>query len=281
MPQDFTPIQLCPVHRQPAGEDGRCQLCIDEDRRAGGGSAFTMVAASLFFLVACGAGGYLMFNLLSPRAAPAVPVAAPVTPEENTQKKAKEKAEKKTEISDGGVTRYSLPSGELVVRRGPPMHINVRLPRVEKKHGGEIRRERGGRITVKLHGKPGRVRKPRAAKDPAAEKAERAKREEARLRRERLEQEVQARGKPQPQPQQQPRARVLMYSTSWCGACKAARAWFAKVGIPYLEKNIEHDAVARRNMLGVNPRGGVPTFVIKGQVMVGFSPQAIQRALGR
>ena len=270
MPVDFTPIQLCPVHREPAGVDGRCQLCFEEEGRAGGGWRALLAVVILLFLGACGAGGFLLFNRLSP-ATPSVTPASPgdaknsASDEENPAwaraigdlanggQAAPAGQEVERTTSDGGVTTYSLPSGKLVVRRGPPRRLKVRGPEVEKKYGGEIRRKPRRRPVIKLHGEPGADGETTMATAPAPPA--------------------------QPRARTQARPRVLMYSTAWCGACKAARAWFARTGVPYLEKNIEQDPVARRNMMGVNPRGGVPTFVIKGQVMVGFSAEAIQQAL--
>lgn len=75
---------------------------------------------------------------------------------------------------------------------------------------------------------------------------------------------------------------ITMYSTSWCGACKAARAYFQGHGIAYSDRDVEHDADAKAEQLRLNPRGSVPTIDIDGsQVLVGFSAAGIENAIAR
>lgn len=72
---------------------------------------------------------------------------------------------------------------------------------------------------------------------------------------------------------------ITMYSTSWCGACRAARAYFDDEGIAYRELDVERDRQAAMRMRELNPRGSVPTIDIEGQVLVGFSSRAIESAI--
>jgi len=74
---------------------------------------------------------------------------------------------------------------------------------------------------------------------------------------------------------------VVMYSTSWCGYCKRARAWLGARGIPYAEHDIERDPTARDRMRSINPSGGVPTFEVDQQVIFGFDPGRIEWAMAR
>jgi glutaredoxin len=79
---------------------------------------------------------------------------------------------------------------------------------------------------------------------------------------------------------------VTMYSTSWCGVCKKARAFMQAEGISFVEKDIEKDQSAAEELqrkaaqAGVGSNG-VPMFDIGGKIMGGFDPKALVAALGR
>jgi glutaredoxin len=79
---------------------------------------------------------------------------------------------------------------------------------------------------------------------------------------------------------------VIIYGADWCGACHDAAAYLRKRGIPYVEKNIERDPGAAREMrdklarAGMNG-GSIPVIDVRGKVMVGFSARAIEDALGK
>jgi len=75
------------------------------------------------------------------------------------------------------------------------------------------------------------------------------------------------------------RVPVLMYSTAWCGVCKRARAYFEKNSIAFEERDVDKDATARVEYLQLNPRRSVPTIKIGDEVIVGFSPGSVERAL--
>lgn len=75
------------------------------------------------------------------------------------------------------------------------------------------------------------------------------------------------------------RVPVLMYSTAWCGVCERARKYFEDKRIPFEERDVDQDATARVEYLQLNPRRSVPTIKIADEVIVGFSPAAVERAL--
>lgn len=78
---------------------------------------------------------------------------------------------------------------------------------------------------------------------------------------------------------------VVMYSTSWCPVCKRAKAWMVARGLSFDELDVEASSENARRLREVNPRGGVPTFDVDGDVVVGFDERrlvdALQRASGR
>ena len=81
------------------------------------------------------------------------------------------------------------------------------------------------------------------------------------------------------------RSTVIIYGAEWCGACHEAAAYLRRKGIPFVEKDIEKDPQAAREMQaklrGAGMRtGSIPVIDVRGKVMVGFSPGSIDDALG-
>lgn len=77
---------------------------------------------------------------------------------------------------------------------------------------------------------------------------------------------------------------VIIYGASWCGACHEAAAWMKRKKIDFVEKDIEADSSANREMKAklakIGKRGGsIPVIDVKGTILVGFSAPAIERAL--
>jgi glutaredoxin len=72
---------------------------------------------------------------------------------------------------------------------------------------------------------------------------------------------------------------ITLYSTSWCGYCRQARAYMDERHIRYTSHDIERDARASARMRQLNPQGGVPTFDIDGRPMVGFNRHALELAI--
>lgn len=75
---------------------------------------------------------------------------------------------------------------------------------------------------------------------------------------------------------------VILYTTTWCGYCKRARAYFNQKGIPFVEKDVERDPVAGQEaMVKSGGSGGVPVIDIDGTIIQGFDVMGIERALAR
>lgn len=75
---------------------------------------------------------------------------------------------------------------------------------------------------------------------------------------------------------------VVMYSTSWCGYCRRARSYFTQKKIEFVEKDIEQDSEAAREMMQkVGGRSGVPVIDIDGTIIQGFDVYGIENALAR
>jgi glutaredoxin len=79
---------------------------------------------------------------------------------------------------------------------------------------------------------------------------------------------------------------VVIYGAEWCGACHEAARYLRKKGIPYIDKDVEKDPEAAREMqqkLAKNGlhEGSIPVIDVRGKVMIGFNPAEIDAALGQ
>jgi len=66
---------------------------------------------------------------------------------------------------------------------------------------------------------------------------------------------------------------VVLYSASWCGYCKAAKAYLGARGIAYREMDVVTDA-GQAAYVQAGGRNGVPLLVAGGQRVERFSPAA-------
>jgi glutaredoxin len=81
------------------------------------------------------------------------------------------------------------------------------------------------------------------------------------------------------------RAAVVIYGAEWCGACHEAARYLRRKGIPYVEKDVEKDSGAAREMQAKLTKNGlrtgsIPVIDVRGRIMVGFNPADIDAALG-
>ncbi|WP_321850647.1 glutaredoxin family protein [Pseudomonas paraveronii] len=73
-------------------------------------------------------------------------------------------------------------------------------------------------------------------------------------------------------------ARVVLYSTEWCGYCKQIRRFLDQKGIPYQAFDIDKDATARKAYEALGG-GGIPFVDVNGTLIRDYSPEAIMAAL--
>ncbi|MEZ4408762.1 MAG: glutaredoxin family protein [Polyangiales bacterium] len=77
---------------------------------------------------------------------------------------------------------------------------------------------------------------------------------------------------------------VIVYGASWCSACHQAAAYLRSRHVAFVEKDIEQDPSAAREMQEKAARAGVPTgsipiLDVRGHILRGFSAPAIEQAL--
>jgi glutaredoxin len=75
---------------------------------------------------------------------------------------------------------------------------------------------------------------------------------------------------------------AIIYGTSWCGACKAAREHFKQRHVPFADKDIEKDPGAAAELERKAKRaglhlGGVPVLDIAGHMMMGFDAATVDK----
>lgn len=72
---------------------------------------------------------------------------------------------------------------------------------------------------------------------------------------------------------------VELYTTSWCGYCKKARAFFRERGISFTEYDIEKNQYAAYRKQQLDPSPGVPFALINGHGIHGYSEAMYLQAL--
>jgi glutaredoxin len=77
---------------------------------------------------------------------------------------------------------------------------------------------------------------------------------------------------------------VIVYGASWCGACHEAVAYLKRRKVPVVEKDIEQDPAAEREMQAKLARAGmhggsIPVIDVKGKILIGFEPHALDAAV--
>jgi len=75
-----------------------------------------------------------------------------------------------------------------------------------------------------------------------------------------------------------PKAKVIVYSTTWCGVCTKAKRWLRKNNIAFREYDIEKSERGKRDYKKMNGRG-VPIIKVGKKTFKGFSPSRISTAL--
>lgn len=79
-------------------------------------------------------------------------------------------------------------------------------------------------------------------------------------------------------------ANVVVYTTAWCGYCKKMKSYLKKRGVDFIEKDIEKDPEAERELAQkaaaahIDARG-VPVTDVRGKLVVGFDTEAVDAAL--
>ncbi len=67
---------------------------------------------------------------------------------------------------------------------------------------------------------------------------------------------------------------LKVYSTDWCGDCRALKRFLDSEKVPYTEINIENDARAEKELIEKTGKRGIPYMVIDGEWIKGYPMDA-------
>jgi len=71
---------------------------------------------------------------------------------------------------------------------------------------------------------------------------------------------------------------LLVYTKDSCGYCQKAKAYLDKNGTPYVERNLDHSRLARKQFERLNATG-VPVFLKGKERMNGYSQKRLESFL--
>lgn len=79
---------------------------------------------------------------------------------------------------------------------------------------------------------------------------------------------------------------VIVYSTSWCGVCKAAKSLLKSWHVPYTEKDVEAsrsaaEELARKSQAAGLRGGGVPVIDVAGTLLQGLDEGTLRSVLAQ
>ncbi len=73
---------------------------------------------------------------------------------------------------------------------------------------------------------------------------------------------------------------VVVYSSSTCPYCTSVKEYLEEKGVDYLEKNVQQDKEARKELMAMGHMG-VPVVLIEDEEIVGFDKNKIDLALDK
>ncbi len=74
-------------------------------------------------------------------------------------------------------------------------------------------------------------------------------------------------------------AAVKIYTTKTCPWCHKTKEWMKEKKISFTEYDVGSDEKARKKMMELSGQMGVPVIEIGKEVIVGYDPKAIEKAL--
>lgn len=75
--------------------------------------------------------------------------------------------------------------------------------------------------------------------------------------------------------------KIVLYSTSWCPHCRAAKEYFTSHNIPFINRDVEVDSEAMELLTGKYKSQGVPLVVFgeDTEIMRGFDETRFEKTL--
>jgi glutaredoxin 3 len=73
------------------------------------------------------------------------------------------------------------------------------------------------------------------------------------------------------------RLAVTVYSATWCGACRKAKAYLDSRGVSYEDRDIDTDTAAKDQVRSVLGKVSIPLIDINGTYVVGYNKATLKR----
>ncbi|NLY66860.1 MAG: glutaredoxin family protein [Tissierellia bacterium] len=73
---------------------------------------------------------------------------------------------------------------------------------------------------------------------------------------------------------------VTIYTSNTCPYCVSAKDYLNERGVPFVEKNIQTDPEARKELMRMGHMG-VPVIIIDGEEIVGFNKAKMDELLSK
>lgn len=74
-------------------------------------------------------------------------------------------------------------------------------------------------------------------------------------------------------------AKVTIYSADWCAFCHATMDYLKKLGVKFIEKNVEENREYMEEAVKKSGQTGIPVIDIDGQIIIGFDRARIDATL--
>jgi glutaredoxin 3 len=74
-------------------------------------------------------------------------------------------------------------------------------------------------------------------------------------------------------------AKVLVYSAEWCPWCHKAKAFLAKNGVEFEDRDVDSDPKASEEILKLTGQTGIPVIVVGKEAVVGFDEPRLRELL--
>ncbi|MDB5166251.1 MAG: glutaredoxin [Candidatus Saccharibacteria bacterium] len=74
---------------------------------------------------------------------------------------------------------------------------------------------------------------------------------------------------------------ITVYSATWCAFCHAAKQYFDKLHVAYVDKDVDSDPTFLQESVQKSGQMGIPVIDINGEIIVGFDRAKIDAALNK
>lgn len=74
--------------------------------------------------------------------------------------------------------------------------------------------------------------------------------------------------------------KVTIYTSETCGYCHKAKSFLKANGVPFIEKNVDLDPIAKKEMAQMKAQG-VPVIKIDEEIMMGFNEPRLEALFGK